>query len=334
MHPMNIVICSDYDIAGNLTMLARLINEYTIHKARCIIIVGDYLNYDTDIVLVKDATTKIADPKAIKAAQDVVKKGDFFHIGRQPINFGDVKFENILNSKNCVIQYYGSYLRNNRPQIKNMHEQTGIKGISWVDATMLENAGPMFYHFPDMFDVDKVCPWHEISFSNILDSNTPIKIVHSPTNRAFKKTDLFLSIIDDLQKDYPIELILLEGLSNKECLVQKQQAHMLFDQISVGRFALSAIESMAMEQIVLCSVSNLVMSCYPDNPVVSVTEKTLKDVIVYFLENRSEILSIGKKGRMWVRQNCDPIKAVDQYIWLYDYIINGNRIVKFSQKSK
>ena len=47
---LNIAIVGDFNIAGQLTTLFRLINEKTIHRARCIILQGDYLSYDQDIV--------------------------------------------------------------------------------------------------------------------------------------------------------------------------------------------------------------------------------------------------------------------------------------------
>lgn len=324
---MKIAIFSDYDIAGNLTMLNRLINEHTPHTSRCIIVMGDYLNYDSDIVLIKDPTTKYADPKAIHEAENVLTDADFYHIGRSPINFGSIKFENLINKNNCVIQYFGSVLRNNKAKLRQFHESTGIHGITWVDATMMEGAGPMFYHFPDMFDISKVQPWWRQVPAE------PIRIVHSPTNRGFKKTDFFLSIMENIQQRFKnVELVLLEGLSNTECLAKKQQAHILFDQVSVGRFALSAVESMAMGHAVLCSVSNLVMSRYPDSPVIPVTEESLQAEIDGLLTNPDRIHKLGMAGIEWVKANCDPIKAVRQYAYLYDYIKNGNRLITSDEK--
>jgi hypothetical protein len=328
---MKIAIFGDYNIAGNLTLLSELINKHTVHEARCIIVVGDYLDYNSDIILTKDPEGKKIDRDAANEAEVIVSEADFYHIGNSPINFGAIKFEKLLNDHNCIIQYFGSYLRNNKKEILEFHNRSRIKGITWVDATMMEGAGPMYYHLPDIFDVSKVKPWWEYQSANDLDINQPIKIVHSPTNREFKKTDFFIPIIERLKTEYPIELILLENLSNKDCIEQKQQAHILFDQISVGRFALSAIESMAMGQAVLCSVSNLVMSSFPDNPVIPVTEETLELEIIKLLKNRDSIKKIGEAGIKWVTQNCDPIRAVKQYIHLYDYIMNGNRLIKASE---
>ena len=332
---MNIVIFSDYDIAGNLTLLSKMINKYTIHSARCIIAVHTYFNYDEDIILMKgtpeDPEALIPDENAINEAEELIKNADFFHIGRQPLNFGNIKFENILNQRNCIFQYFGTYLRNNDTTLKRFHEQSGIKAISWVDATMLKNSGAMYYHLPDMFDITNVKPWWEIKTNNDIPLHEQINIAHSPTNREFKKTEFFLSIIKKLKKEYSINLILLEGLSHNECIKRKQQAHIMFDQISVGRFALAAIESMAMGQAVLCSVSNLVMSSFPDNPIIPVTEKTLEQELRHIIENRSIIKNIGENGIKWVTKNCNPAKIIQQYIYLYDYIINGNRLIESSE---
>ena len=325
---LNICVFADFNIAGNLTLITSLINKYTIHKARCIIVVGDYLDYGKDIVLIdgkaKNSKQTINETSASEAA-NVIKKADFFHIGRHAVNFADIHFENIFNQNNCVFQYFGSHLRDNTKAIREFHEGSGIHGVSWVDWTMQENAGPMHYHLPDIFDTESVTPWFESAPDMKMD---PIIIAHSPTNRAFKKTNFFLEIIEKLKKEFNIELLLLEGLSNEECLKRKGTAHILFDQISVGRFALSAIESMAMSQVVLCSVSNIVQSVFPEHPVISVTKNTLEQELRALIADKDKILNVGVKGRKWVKKYCDPIRAIKQWVYLYDLIINGNRIIE------
>jgi hypothetical protein len=322
---LNICVFADYNVAGNLTLITELINKYTIHKARCIIVVGDYLDYGKDIVLIDSKIERAIDKASASEAAEIVNKADFFHIGRHAVNFEDIHFENIFNQNNCVFQYFGSHLRDNVDTIREFHERSGIHGVSWVDWTMQENAGPMHYHLPDIFDVEKVKPWFQDSPNMDMD---PILIAHSPTNRAFKKTNFFLEVIEKLKKEFNIELILLEGLSNEECMERKNVAHILFDQISVGRFALSAIESMAMNQAVLCSVSNIVQSVFPEHPVISVTKKTLEQELRALITNKDKILDVGMKGRKWVKRHCDPVRAIKQWVYLYDLIINGNRIIE------
>ena len=322
---MNICVFGDYDIAGNLTLIAKLINKYTIHKARCIIVVGDYLDYDSDIVIMPVSGGEPS-KESMDEASKIINNADFFHIGRLAVNFGNIKFNEILNKNNCVFQYFGSHLRQNKGILKKFHDDSGIHAVTWVDWTMQDGSGFMHYHLPDIFDVNSITPWYKNSAMS-MEMDT-IRIAHSPTNREFKKTDFFISVIDKLKKDFKIELVLLEGLSNKECLNRKMMCHILFDQISVGRFALSAIESMAMGHAVLCSVSNIVQSVFPRHPVISVTENTLEEKLRKLLSDKDSILDIGIAGRKWVAENCDPKIAIQQWTYLYDLIVNGNRIIE------
>jgi len=68
---MNIAVVADFNIAGQLSQLFRLINEKTIHRARCIVIYDDYLSYDKDIVLSQNK------PDDIQTAIKIIENADF-----------------------------------------------------------------------------------------------------------------------------------------------------------------------------------------------------------------------------------------------------------------
>ena len=184
---------------------------------------------------------------------------------------------------------------------------------------MLQNA-PFFYHTNIMCD-----------FSRIRQCSEPtdvIRICHPPTNRQFKKTDMFLSVVDKLKaKNYPFELELIEKKTNEECLEIKSRCHITYDQISVGIYGLSAIESMAAGHAVLCGISNFASSYHPDNPIVYVTEENLYERLEYLLKNKDEITRIGNAGKIWARNHHDPMKLIRQYVWIWDLVMNGHGIV-------
>ncbi len=320
---MNICVFADFNIAGILTMLMRLINKYTIHKARCVIVNDDYLSYDKDVTL-RPKGRKDLDSMAVAEAEQIVAQADFFHVGRLPVNFGKVDFKKILNKNNCVIQYFGSEYRAKGSQLFKMHTQTGIRGISWWDWTMLDH-GLLFYHIDHILDLERINP----PISRAMDN---IKIVHAPTNRAFKKTDFFLNVMQKIEKKHAnVQLILLEGLENSECIRKKQEAHILFDQISVGMYALSALESLAMEQVVLCSLSNFGMSFCPDSPVIPVHQENLYEVLDKLVTHPEKIVQLGKRGREYVKQKHSPERGIMQYTYLWDLIVNGLRLVDHKQ---
>lgn len=309
----NIAIVTDFDVAGQPSLLCRTINAHTIHKARLVVIKGDYLAYDRDLIL---------DGAGADETQEcfrVIDEADLFHIGRFPVDFGPVKWRQILRADNAIIQYFGSEVRHRGDEAKRFHDETGILAISGADYTMLENA-LFFYHVKVMCDLNRITSAPPIDGT--------IRIFHSPTNRAFKRTDLFLEVFERLKTKFPVELDLVEGLSNAQCLARKSTCHMTYDQMSSGAYGLAAIESMAAGHAVLCSQSNFWASCFPDNPIVCVRPDTLESVLEQLLSNPEEIMRVGQAGKAWARRYHDPQVVVRQYLWLYDQVVGGHRLIQ------
>ncbi|NLI15027.1 MAG: tetratricopeptide repeat protein [candidate division Zixibacteria bacterium] len=313
---MNMAIIADFNIAGQLTQLFRLINEKTIHRARCIIVHDDYLSYDKDLVLSDNK------PDDFETALKIIENADFYHIGRFPVKIGDLDLADYLRPDNAVIQYFGSDLRNDGFNIYNWHKSNRIVGLSAWDYTMLKDS-PFFYHINMMFDASRVkrAPYPEGT----------LKIVHPTTNRNIKKTELFLNTIDRLRREgCDIEPVLIEHKTNQECLDLKSQAHLTYDQISVGIYGVSAIESMAAGHVVFGGISNFAASYHPDNPIVWVTENSLAQRIKYFVEHREQIPDRGQAGIDWVKMHHDPMKILCQHLYMYDFIKHGHRFLEES----
>ncbi len=311
---MNIAVVADFNIAGQLTGIFRLINEKTIHRARCIIIQDDYLSYDNDLVLSRGKQ------EDYEEALRIIKNADFFHVGRFPIANDNFPLTDYLRSNNTIVQYFGSELRSNGWQIYNWHKGNRIVGLAAWDYTMIKDA-PFFYHVNMMYDSAKVkraCP-----------PEGTIRIAHPTTNRQIKKTELFLKAIDTLRRQgYDIEPVVIEGKTNQECLDLKASCQMTFDQISVGIYGVSAIESMAAGHVVFGGISNFAASYHPDNPIVWVTENNLVEKIKYYLDNKQEIPLRGKAGIEWVKKNHDPETILRQHLYLYDFVKNGHRFLQ------
>jgi tetratricopeptide (TPR) repeat protein len=311
---MNIAVIADFNIAGQLTQMFRLINEHTIHRARCIIVHDDYLSYDKDLALSQN------NAEDFQTALKIIENADFYHIGRFPTKIRDLTLADYLRPDNSIIQYYGSDLRNDGWQYYNWHKSNRIVGLSAWDYTMLKDS-PLFYHINMMFDSSRVkrAPRPEGT----------LKIVHPTTNRSIKKTELFLKTIESLQKQHcDIEPLLIENKTNQECLDLKSQAHLTYDQISVGIYGVSAIESMAAGHVVFGGISNFAASYNPDNPIVWVTEDDLADKIKRFVEHREEITPRGQAGIEWVKTHHDPLKILRQHLYMYDFVKHGHRFLK------
>jgi len=308
----NIAIVADFNIAGQLTKLFRLINNHTIHRARCIVFQGDYLSYDRDIVLSDN------DSGQWEEAQEIIAKADFFHIGRFPVRDNRLALLERLSPNNCVIQYFGTQLRQNANKIYSWHQNKQITGIGAWDFTMIQNA-PFFYHINMMFDSAIV--------QAVPEPQGTIRVVHPTTDRRIKKTELFLDAIKVLENKYDVKGIVIEGKTNEECLALKGSAHMTFDQISVGIYGVSAIESLAMGHVVFGGISNFAASVYPDNPLVWVTPYNVEQKIEYFLKHPELLSTRGKMGREWVKRYHDPLKILRQFLYIYDLVRNGHNFM-------
>ncbi len=309
----NIAVVADFNVAGQLSLLFRMINRYTTHKARLIILQGDYISYDKDLIL------SSGNQQDYEEAVRVIENADFYHIGRFPENFKDINWSNILRPDNCLAQYYGSEMRNKAEQIYRWHKENKITGLSTWDYTMLEKA-PLFYHINMMCD-----------FSRVKQCSPPrdvIRICHPLIDGQSENTTVLLDAYERLKRKYRIELELIEGKSNEACLDIKSRCHITYDQLSAGIYGLSAIESMAAGHAVLCGISNFAASYHPDNPVVYVTEENLYDRMDNLLKSKKEIIRIGNTSRIWARMHHDPMKIIRQYLWIYDFVLHGHRHVE------
>jgi hypothetical protein len=134
---------------------------------------------------------------------------------------------------------------------------------------------------------------------------TNIRIVHSPTNRLYKGTDLILSVIEKLQKSFSFEFILLENLPRKEVLSIKSQCTISIDQVggSFGGtgYGKAGIESLAMGIPTITNMTDDYAKWLPNNPfIVANTAKQLEDSLIELIESPTLCTSLGEKGKQWV----------------------------------
>ena len=73
-------------------------------------------------------------------------------------------------------------------------------------------------------------------------------IVHAPSNRWIKGTDIIIRVVDKLQRKCPdkIRLILVENMTRKQALEMYQLADLAIDQIKLGWYGVFSIECMKM----------------------------------------------------------------------------------------
>ena len=314
-----ILIVGDYEIASQISSITNAINERTSHCAVSCIYGSDYIGFKRSpgsVILDQDGDEGLVRLRNLAAEADLV------HFIRFPSNVNDIQWGDFLGPRNTLVQYMGTQLRQNADLFMEWHETTGVMGLSAWDWTMLERSW-LPYHVPLMFDPAKV------GEASLPASGEPIRVCHAPTRRGFKKTELFLTAIKELQAEgYLIEGVLIEGVSNEECLRIKESCHATYDQLSVGIHGMSAIESMALNHVVIGGISNWALSVHPNVPILRATEATLKEELQMLCDPKDFEATLARLDPVaWVKKMHSPQAVMDRLLPLYDLVWNGHRLL-------
>jgi hypothetical protein len=214
--------------------------------------------------------------------------------------------------KSIVTCYYGSDLRA-RGIIREMDEMSDLKLTSEFDhLAMKDDLEYVFYPY-DPSELPTIQP--EKDFTNI-------RIVHSPTNRLYKGTDLILSVIEKLKQSFSFEFSLLENLPRHEVLSIKSQCTISIDQVggSFGGtgYGKAGIESLAMGIPTITNMTEDYVHWLPENPfIVSNTAKQLEESLIELIESPELCQMLGEKGKQWVHSHHSYEKVNEHLKSLY-----------------
>lgn len=311
---MKIAIVSDFNIGGQPTFLTRAINKYTDHQARCIIAHDDHFAYDKDIILDNDESKK--------EAADWCKQSDFFHFGRGVFNWDGIDFNQLLTKDNCCVKYYGSELRDNAPEIKAWHERTGvaaITGTGWSITGLLPNS---FYHLNSFLTAFGDIEWNGIPFCVPYVKGEPFRICAGSAGHPLKGYDFFHDTIDKLKQDgVNVELDIIAGLNNKDCIERKLKSHATFTSLH-SAWGISGVESMFIGHAVLSCLDPWIMTFFPDSPTVIIRKETLYDKIKWLVENPEIVNQYGQLSRLFAYANFQTKTILKRYLYLIDLIMH------------
>lgn len=145
--------------------------------------------------------------------------------------------------------------------------------------------------------------------SEILVDKIP-KVLHLPTNRLLKGTDLIEPILIGMAEDGLIDYRSVTGLNPNEVGQLIQESDIVLDQFVIDGYGVVALEAMASGKIVLGN-------CSPDTrlhvekitgrvlPVVQATPGDIGDVLLQVLQQRARHRDLALEGRQFVAQIHD-----------------------------
>jgi hypothetical protein len=196
--------------------------------------------------------------------------------------------------KKIILCYYGSDLRI-RGIIREMEELADISITAEYDHLGLK---------PDLEFIFYPYDSSELPARKAKEDEV-IRIVHSPTNRRFKGTDLIIDVIRDLQKIRKFEFVLLENRPRHEVLEVKSGCDIgigcIGNYLGITGYGKSALEMLALGIPVVTSMPDEYSKWLPENPfVVANTKEDLFDQLLDMIDNPGLIRERGEASCSWV----------------------------------
>ena len=153
-------------------------------------------------------------------------------------------------------------------------------------------------------------------------SGRPLRVVHAPTKRAAKGTDIIMAASAALQASQPHELVIVENCPRKEALRRYAEADVLVDQVRAGWYGGLAVEAMSMGIPVVAYLDAGDLSLIPtamraELPVVNASPDTLPAVLASLLDSPAEHRELGERGMAFVRRWHHPVKIARRMLELY-----------------
>ena len=137
-----------------------------------------------------------------------------------------------------------------------------------------------------------------------------VVIGHAPTNRAAKGSDVILSVVKSLEREYPVRLELIENLTYEQALEKKAKCHIFIDQIGDLGYGINGLESLAMGIPTCSCLASGFDEQYPDHPFIVVDEFNLKSRLIRLVKDKALRIQKGREGREWVKKYHNPVNVV------------------------
>lgn len=144
-------------------------------------------------------------------------------------------------------------------------------------------------------------------------------IIHSPSAKFAKGTNVISPIIEELKKEFDFEFVLLHDMAREKVLEIMQRADIFLDQIICGGYGMACTEAMAFGKPVMCYIMPEVFEAglSEDFPVINTNPDNLKEQLIKLITNPQLRHDTGKKSRVYAEENFDSNKIALQLLSIY-----------------
>ena len=173
---------------------------------------------------------------------------------------------------------------------------------------------------PLAIDIEK----YQFTEQNIKPENEPLIILHAPTNRILKGTDLIIESISQLKNDgYNIELRIVEGITHEQLMDEYKKCDIFIAQVGLGWYGTVALEAMAIGRPTCAYIDEQIFDYIDysnDIPVININKDTIYSVLKELIESKDKLFEIGLRSRKFVENYHDIRIVTDQLIQVYQKV--------------
>ena len=328
------------EIANQMFTTASALKKIDV-QAETISYYPDYMKFRSDYVVdlnkIAGQNQKIIATKAM--AEKLIPEYDIFHFHfgtTLAYDYSDLEMIKQAGKK-MVMQYWGSEIRmhsrakkiNPYAPEKAIDEKVIIRNVKFIashishcivaDHELFEYVKDYFENVHlvrTMIDLDRYQPVERPEGKKFL-------IVHAPTAPIFKGTPYVVKAINSLQSQFDFEFKLIQKMPHEEAKTWYRKADLVIDELRGGTYGLLSVECMAMGKPVITWICDYMRDRLPDDlPIISANIDTVRDKILFALNNRDMLEEIGMVGRKYVEKHHDMNvvvkKLVDVYRKLYE----------------
>ncbi|MEO6683286.1 MAG: glycosyltransferase [Ginsengibacter sp.] len=144
-------------------------------------------------------------------------------------------------------------------------------------------------------------------------------IIHSPTAKVGKGSNMIIPIVEELKKEYDFDFMLLHDMSRERVLEIMQTADIFIDQIIVGSYGMAAMEAMSFGKPVMCYIMPEVFEAglSEECPIVNTSPDNLKEQLIKLITNPQLRHDIGIKSRKFAEKFHDVEKVSSLLLSIY-----------------
>ena len=141
-----------------------------------------------------------------------------------------------------------------------------------------------------------------------------IRIGHAPTNRMAKGTDKILFFLSEIQKEFPIEVVLIENVNHQQALILKASCDIFIDNIGEIGYGINSLESLSMGIPTAVQIMPDMLEWLLDHPFINVNENNFIKELIPLITSEDLRKKYSQKGKIWVDKFHNPLNISQEII--------------------